>query len=192
MKSDFIPSIWPEDKAPPEAKIYKQCEVCTQGSRIIWGEGNPNALIIVVLDNPGAREDKEGTEFVCGTRQTLQRAIFDVGLDTEDIYMTYLLKCRPLRKYDKEGARAFSKPFLFEQIRSKDPKFLVCLGDTVVQSIFDDVGAHVKGLRGRWHDVLGYRTMISYHPLAIRRRPNLKQKFMADWQMLVLSRDTDP
>lgn len=184
MDSCFESVIWPEDKFPEEAAGYKQCEICTQKSRVIWGEGNPNASILVILDNPGAREDKDGNEYVCGTRQTLQVALHQVNLAADDIYLTYLLKCRPLRKYDKEEVRAFSKPFLIRQIKMMQPKFIVCLGDVVAQTLFDDKDAHVKNLRGLWHDVLGYPCVVSYHPLAIRRRPNLMRQFMADWNML--------
>lgn len=184
MNYNFIPVIWPEDKVPLEAVEYEQCEVCSKKSRIIWGEGKPKAPICIVLDNPGAREDKEGKEFVCGTRQTLQIAIHKANLSMNDVYLTYLLKCRPLRKYDKELARSFSKPFLINQINSLNPKFLVCLGDTVVQSLFNSSEAHVKDLRGRWHNLFGYNTVVSYHPLAVRRRPNLMNHFMEDWNML--------
>ena len=184
MDSDFKPIILPEDKAPLEARNYEQCEVYRQNPRIIWGEGNPKAPIIVILDNPGAREDKSGNEYVCGTRQTLQKAIYQVGLDINDIYITYLLKCRPLRHYDKDKARLFSKSFLVQQIEKKQPKFIVCLGDTVVQSIFDDKEEHVKNLRGSWHTVMGYPSIVSYHPLAVRRRPNLMNHFIEDWKML--------
>lgn len=184
MDSNFTPIIWPEEKAPPEAISYGQCEVCTHKSRIIWGEGNPKAPIMVILDNPGAREDKEGKEYICGTRQTLQMAIYEVGLSAEDIYLTYLLKCRPLRRYDKEKARSFSKPYLIQQIKTMQHKFTVYLGDTVVQSIFDDNEAHVKNLRGSWHDIMGYPSIVTYHPLAVRRRPNLLKNFLEDWGML--------
>ena len=184
MESNFKAIILPEDKAPQEADKYKQCEVYAQNPRIIWGEGNPKAPIVVILDNPGEREDKGGNEYICGTRQTLQRAIHEVGLDLDDIYITYLLKCRPLHKYDKKRARAFSKPFLIRQVEDIDPKFIACLGDTVIQSIFNDEDAHVKNLRGSWHMVMGYPSIISYHPLAVRRRPNLMNHFMEDWEML--------
>lgn len=181
---EFKPTIWPEDKVPKEAENYTECEVCTLKSRMIWGEGNPRAPIVAILDNPGAREDKEGKEYVCGTRQTLQTAINQVNLTENDLYVTYLLKCRPLKKYDKEEARNFSKPYLKQQIRTINPKFLICMGDTVVQSILNDEEAHVKNLRGRFHIVYGYRTIVSYHPLAVRRRPNLMKQFMSDWSML--------
>ena len=85
MDSNFLPEIWQEESLPLEATGYEQCEVCTEKSRIIWGEGNPKAPIVIILDNPGARENKEGKEYVCGTRQTLQKAIYEANLRTEDI-----------------------------------------------------------------------------------------------------------
>ena len=184
MDSCFEPVIWPEDKLPKEAAAYKECEICTGKSRIVWGEGNPKAPVVIILDNPGAREDKEGKEYVCGTRQTLQTALHQANLSPENIYITYLLKCRPLRKYNKEEVRAFSKPYLVQQIETIQPKIIACLGDAVVQTLFDDNEAHVKNLRGQWHNVLGYPCLVSYHPLAVRRRPNLMRQFMADWEML--------
>ncbi len=184
MESCFEPGIWPEDKLPEAAAGYRECEICTEKSRVIWGEGNPGAPVVIILDNPGAREDKEGNEYVCGTRQTLQTALHRANLPPEDIYLTYILKCRPLRRYNREEVRAFSKPFLIQQIKTIGPKFMVCLGDTVVQAMFDDREAHVKNLRGLWHVVLGYPCIVSYHPLAVRRRPNLARQFMEDWDML--------
>ena len=185
MNPCFESAIWREDdKLPEEAAFYKQCEICTQKSRVIWGEGNPKAAILIILDNPGAREDKDGNEYVCGTRQTLQAALYQADLSADDVYLTYLLKCRPLRKYNKDEVRAFSKPFLIRQINMMQPKFIVCLGDVVARTMFDDKDAHVKDLRGRWHVVLGYPCVVSYHPLAIRRRPNLMRQFVEDWNML--------
>lgn len=184
MDSNFLPMIWQEDKLPSEAASYEQCEVCTEKSRVIWGEGNPKAPIVIILDNPGARENKEGKEFVCGTRQTLQLAIYEANLKADDIYIAYLLKCRPLRKYNKERARRFSMPYLVRQIETIQPKFIVCLGNTVVQTLFDDNEAQVKNLRGSWHTVMCYPAIVSYHPLAVRRRPNLMNHFMQDLEML--------
>lgn len=169
----FSPVVWPEDELPEDAADYKRCGICTPKSRIIWGEGTPGAPVFIILDNPGAREDKEGNEYVCGTRQMLQTALHDANLEVKDIYLTYLLKCRPLRRYNKEEIRAFSKPFLIRQINSARPKIIVCLGDTIVRAMFDDDNACVRNLRGSWHVLLGYPCIVSYHPLAVRRRPNL-------------------
>lgn len=184
MDSCFKPAVWPEDKWPADAAGYRECEICTAKSRVIWGEGNPNAPVVIILDNPGAREDQAGNEYVCGTRQTLQTALERVNLAPEDVYLTYLLKCRPLRAYHKDEVRAFSKPFLIRQIKTIQPQFIVCLGDTVVRVMFGDEEACVRNLRGVWHAVLERPCLVSYHPLAVRRRPNLMRRFIEDWGML--------
>lgn len=178
------PILLPEDQIPIWGQDYSKCEICTRASRLIWGEGNPNAQIMVILDNPGAREDKECVPFICGARQALQMGIRQAGIALDDIYVTYLLKCRPRRAYNKEEVYAFSKPFLLRQIELSQPRFLVCLGNVVVQVLLEDNNASVKQLRGRWHNVLGLPTMISYHPLATRRMPNLASIFAKDWLML--------
>ncbi|HZK21592.1 MAG TPA: uracil-DNA glycosylase [Oscillospiraceae bacterium] len=163
---------------------YIECEVCTEKSPIIWGEGNPLAPIAIILDNPGTRINKEGNEYVCPTRQTLQKAIYDAGLKSEDIYVTYLLKCRPRRSYDKQKARLFSMPYLTKQIKVLNPKLLMFLGDTAVRSVLNDNDASVKELRGMWHNIMERPSIISYHPLAVIRRPNLKNNFTQDFALL--------
>ncbi len=177
--------LLPEDILPDEAREYRKCEICTDKSPIIWGEGNPHAPITVILDNPGARKTSDGRPFVCGVRQTLQTAIHNSHLAIDDIYVTYLLKCRPLKKYDKEKVRAFSMPFLINQIKKLNPRILVCLGDVVIKTLFNDTQTSVKELRGEWREIIGIPTIVSYHPLAVRRSPkSLMPIFLKDWELL--------
>lgn len=69
--------VWPEEEPPTSVENCIDCGLYTHGSRLIWGEGNPNAPIMIVLDNPGAREDGERNPFICGTRQALQKAAYE-------------------------------------------------------------------------------------------------------------------
>lgn len=183
--NNFTPIIWQEDiPSASDAENYKECEVCTAKSRVIWGEGNPAAPVFIILDNPGERENKDGHEYLCGTRETLQMGLHKTDIPLDEVYLTYILKCRPHRTYDKVSARTFSIPFIIRQIERAKPKFLVCLGDVVVQCMFDDKDVNVKGIRGDWQRLMGYPTIISYHPLAVRRRPNLLNYFLKDFQLL--------
>lgn len=61
---------------------------------------------MIILDNPGAREDNKGESFVCGTRQTLLDVANDAGLRIEDLYVTFILKRKPVRAYDKDLVRS--------------------------------------------------------------------------------------
>ncbi len=149
-------------------------------ARLIWGEGNSAAPVFIVLDNPGARETKEGEPFLCGTRETLQKGISAAGLELEQIYVSFLLKARPLKKYDKEKARRLSLNFLLEQIKKHEPTVVVCLGDVGAKAYFADPQVSAKSLRAQRHILHGFTTVVSYHPLAVRRRPSLYRYFVED------------
>jgi len=58
------------------------------------------------------------------------------------------------------------------------------LGNVAVQSFFHNKNMDVKSSRGKPHDVHGYKIWTAYHPLAVRRRPNLWKLFMEDWRQL--------
>lgn len=178
------PHILPEEKPPFRITEKEQEELTSHStSRLIWGEGNPQAPLFVVLDNPGAREDAAGRPFLCGTRETLQKGALQAGLDLEDLYISYLLKSRPLKKYDREKARLFGKKYLLQQVAEQRPLLVFCLGNAVVQTYFENPEAQVKQLRGRVHSLQGLPTIVSYHPLAVRRRPNLYPIFLRDWEL---------
>lgn len=179
----FSPVVLPEVPMPADFTC-ETCDLQRKWNRVIWGEGNPNAPVYVILDNPGRREDKEGVPFICGARQTLQRAAYETGIRLDDIYFTYVLKCRPTRKYDREAVITTCMPHLEEQINLGKPKMALCLGNNAVRWFFKDMELEVKNLRGVWHNVRGLPTIVSYHPIAIRRRPNLYNIFLQDWRMI--------
>ncbi|WP_438446349.1 uracil-DNA glycosylase [Gorillibacterium sp. sgz5001074] len=182
----FVPSVWPEALVPAAAEGCVRCALAAQRKRIIWGEGNPEAPVYILLDNPGARETPEGEAFVCGTRQTLQQAAHETGFRQSDLFVTYLLKCRPVRAYDKETARASCLPYLEDQLAARKPKLLFCMGNVALRAYCGDTEAEVKGLRGKLHEIGSQTVAVTYHPLAVRRRPNLYPLFLQDWQLVKL------
>ncbi|WP_088105987.1 uracil-DNA glycosylase [Halalkalibacter urbisdiaboli] len=182
--TDFCPVIWPEEPTPDNLITCSECGLDQHGTRMVWGEGNPEAPIMVILDNPGAREDREDQPFVCGTRQTLQEAAHAVGLSNNDLYITSILKRKPVRTYDKEHARQACMEHLYDQLEKKQPFLILCLGNVAVQSFFRNPDEDVKSLRGRIHNVQGFQTAVAYHPLAVRRRPNLRSLFFEDWKLV--------
>ncbi len=169
---------WPEDPWPAWAAANKEeLFESIQGKRapphrVVWGEGNPAGRIAIVLDNPGEREDPTGVSYVCGTRETLRHALASAGIPENEVYVTFLLKTRPTRKYDREIAVEMHLPVLRQQLAAKAWVCLVALGNTVCKAIFGS-RADVKKLRGSRLDWLGFPLKVTYHPLAARRRPNL-------------------
>ena len=184
MMSEFCPKIWSEEPTPHNLNDCHECGLYKHGTRMVWGEGNPDAPIMIILDNPGAREDREGNPFLCGTRETLQQATYDAGLKADDLYSTFILKRKPVRAYDKEQTRQICMMHLEQQLKDKKPALIVCLGNVAVQSFFQNPDVDVKSLRGTWQNVQGFETAVAYHPLAVRRRPNLKSLFLEDWKFV--------
>lgn len=184
----FSPEIWLEEFPTSNAVNCNRCELHKQRTRVIWGEGNPNAPILALLDNSGARENKQGEPFVCATRVMLQKVIQEAGLCKNDVYATYLLKCRPIRAYDKPAAREACSGWLSEQIQEKKPKIVVLLGLVVAGFVLSLPEAEMSELRGRYHYVFkGIPAIVTYHPLAVHRRPNLFRSFLSDWQLAAQS-----
>lgn len=178
--SIFCPERWPEEPTPDSLKNCQDCGLYNHGTRMVWGEGNPKAPVLFILDNPGAREDRDGNTTICGTRQTLQKAAYEVGLKKESLFVTYILKRKPVRAYDKELTRLICSQHLEMQLQNHNPSLVLCLENVAVQSFFQNPEIDVKGSRGNWHDVRGYQTAVAYHPLAVRRRPNLYSLFTTD------------
>lgn len=170
-----LPELPIPDDIPNEALAY----LSEHGSRPIWAEGSATGRVIVILDNPGARENREGVPFVCGTRQTLRAATRDAGLHDEDLYVTFLLKRRPRRAYNREQAWNFYLPLLHRQIEDQKPCILICMGNTVVKAMLGQ-SHEVKNLRGSQMMYQGVPAIVTYHPLAARRRPGLYPLVVSD------------
>ena len=114
----------------------------------------------------------------------------EAGIQPEQMYVTYILKHRPLRKYDKPKTRQYFMGYLWKQLEEVKPDLLFILGNTAIQSFLGDT-AEVKNLRGTIQSIGSYKAVVYYQPLAVRRRPNLKQVFLSDL-MLAASLLIDP
>jgi uracil-DNA glycosylase len=174
--------IWPEIAAPADVAGLLREEIAYHRSRVVWGEGAADAQLVIVLDNPGAREDKAGEPYVCGTRQTLQQGLTDAGIALDRVFVTYILKYRPTRKYDKPQAWNRCMPYLDMQLSVIRPRLVMCLGNIALRALLGDETLEVRAMRGDWHRLGELPLRVSYHPLAVRRRPNLQGTFLADCQ----------
>lgn len=174
--------LWPEVARTVHTIPCDTCDLKGH-SRLVFGEGDPKARAWILLDNPGAREDAQGHAFRCGTRQTLYEALTRRGWGPSTVYVTFVVRRRPRRAYEKESERRRCMGNFWEQWRAIHPALLMCLGDVAVKSVTGDPKASVKGRRQTWWMLGDTRVTASYHPLAVRRRPPLLALFDQDWEM---------
>ncbi|MHB0886870.1 MAG: uracil-DNA glycosylase [Bacillota bacterium] len=144
-----------------------------------WGEGNPAARLILVIDNPGLKWDREGHPFVYGTRQVLRRLLGEAGLDVTQCYLTPLIKCkpRPRKPQSVEAARACF-PYFVSQFEKLRPGLQagVSFGGLAAEALFEDAFQEAGGIysfRGHWRKWRGVPFMPTYHPYVAFRSPHL-------------------
>lgn len=78
-----------------EALGCVRCELARSRTRVVFGEGNPDADLMIVGEAPGAQEDDEGRPFRGMAGGTLDTLLGEIGLRRADVYVANVVMCRP-------------------------------------------------------------------------------------------------
>lgn len=106
-----------------------RCKLSLNRTKIVFGEGSPEADVMFVGEAPGAQEDRTGRPFVGRAGQLLDRWIEALGMRRQDVYIANTTKCRPLDNRDPyPEEKDACAPFLHTQIYLVRPRLLVALG----------------------------------------------------------------
>jgi len=119
--------------------------------RLVIGRGSVFADLLIIGEAPGAQEDLEGKPYVGKSGKLLNELLIKAGIDyKEDVYFCNVIKCRPPNNR-KPTAREINihKPWLFQQIKLVDPKFILLTGSTAMRTILE-VKDPISNLRGQW------------------------------------------
>ena len=139
---------------------------------LVFGEGDPDADLMIVGEAPGEDEDLSGRPFVGRAGQLLDKVLASVEIEREEVYVTNLVKHRPPgNRNPRPEEIAASAPLLLEQIRLVRPQVIVPLGNVPTQWFLDTKEGITK-LRGRWADWHGVRVLPMYHPAYLLRNPS--------------------
>lgn len=168
----------------------ENCSACSlrQGcNRVVFGEGNPEAGLMVIGEGPGEEEDKQGRPFVGKAGQLLDKILLAGGFQRfTHVYIANIVKCRPPQNRipipeEKEACL----PHLYKQIEMIKPKIIILLGATALQGLIDSQ-ARITKARGVWQFWRGIWVMPTYHPAALLRNPQLKQPVWEDMKTVVV------
>ena len=73
----------------------EDCELSSNRSRVVPGEGSEDADILFIGEAPGWYEDQQGRPFVGPAGHFLDELLHSIGLRREDVYIANVIKCRP-------------------------------------------------------------------------------------------------
>jgi hypothetical protein len=79
-----------------------RCQLHSNRTHIVFGEGNPAARVVLVGEGPGQEEDRLGRPFVGAAGKLLDRIIAAMGWRRDEIYICNVIKCRPPRNRDPQ------------------------------------------------------------------------------------------
>lgn len=148
-----------------------KCPLFTEAKTIcLWGQGKTKEpLVFLIGEAPGEVEDKTGIPFHPSAQagRRLRKLIEMLGA-ADDCYITNVCKCRPPKnraptRIEMETCREY----LWEEIRSVRPLYIVLLGASAIRAFTGDYHASVAGYRGRkvW-EYEGIPVIATYHPAA--------------------------
>lgn len=162
-----------------------QCSRCPLASgrkNIVFGEGNPNASLVLVGEGPGQEEDRTGRPFVGEAGQLLDKILKAMGLDRTQVYICNVVKCRPPKnRVPNEDEMAVCGRFLNEQLAIIRPKHILALGSTATKFLLN-TDKSIGRMRGRFfvHASTGAKVMPTYHPAYLLRNESAKRPVWDD------------
>ncbi len=148
------------------------CNACALGktrTRLVFGDGNPEARVMLVGEGPGEQEDIQGLPFVGRAGRLLDDMLKMIDLDRSRVYIANIVKCRPPHNRDPlPEEREACSPWLRQQIDIVDPEIIICLGRIAATSLISE-DFRITRQHGQWFDVDGRRCLAIYHPSALLR-----------------------
>jgi uracil-DNA glycosylase family protein len=128
------------------AEAIQECRGCPLwrgASQAVFGEGTLKAGIVLVGEQPGDREDREGRPFVGPAGRELDRVLELAGIDRDETYVTNVVKHFKFRERGKRRihdkpthAEAIAcLPWLERELALLKPNALVALGATAAQEL---------------------------------------------------------
>ena len=162
-----------------EIENIENCELKQNASKIVFSDGDYKSKIMIVGEGPGQKEDQEGKPFVGDAGILLNKMLKSINIDRKKIYITNVVNFRPPnnRKPEPSEISKYSN-FLRKHIAIIDPKILILMGSTAMESLF---GSNIKITkeRGSWKDIIinnkTYLCMITFHPAYLLRQPENKK-----------------
>ncbi|MCL7388534.1 MAG: uracil-DNA glycosylase [Thaumarchaeota archaeon] len=178
-------------------KMVEECRKCPlwkNRNKPVFGEGPPDAKIMLIGLGPGYHEDREGRPFVGAAGKFLNKLLDLVGLKRGEVYITNVVKCYlPENKVTDEEVKACT-PYLDKQIELVDPETIIALGNTAAEYLSKKYRFQFTSMEKMHGQVLRIPTIsrevkivLMYHPAAGLRNPPLRSVIEDDWRKLSLT-----
>jgi uracil-DNA glycosylase family protein len=161
------------------------CNLYEDAEQVVPGEGPARARMMLVGEQPGDVEDKEGHVFVGPAGRLLDKALAEAGIDRSDVYLTNAVKHF---RYERQGKRRIHKtpavshilachPWLDRELDLVKPRLVVILGAVAARAL---MGTTFKVTQHRGESVElpdGRAAVATVHPSSVVRSREYRHDF---------------
>ena len=176
----WVPEHADIDGLKEAAKACQGCELYAPATQVVFSAGPPSATMVLVGEQPGDVEDRQGVPFVGPAGRLLVEAIRAAGIDPTTVYRTNAVKHF---RFEQRGSRRLHKtpeaphivacrPWLHAEFAVLRPRIVVALGATAGRSLFGRpvrIGAERgRVLEGAIPDI-DAKALLTAHPSAVLR-----------------------
>jgi len=178
----------PDDRSLPILQKAVQhcrgCDLYQNATQAVFGEletrakaKKPKVAIMMIGEQPGDQEDKQGRPFVGPAGKLLDKCLEESDIDRRKVYVTNTVKhfrWEPrgkLRIHKKPSMKEIHacRPWLEAELEAVRPELIVCLGATAAQSLLGS-GFKITKSHGKVQQAEGLPPIIAtLHPSAILR-----------------------
>ncbi|TQK42673.1 DNA polymerase [Streptomyces sp. SLBN-118] len=183
------------------------CPLYQNATQTVFGEGDVSARVLLLGEQPGDQEDRQGRPFVGPAGKVLARALADAGIDPGEAYTTNTVKHfkftlpegrkRRIHKAPDLREMTACRPWLLAELRVVAPELVVALGSTAGKALLgstfrvtqqrgallpwptlDEHGEADEGIRG---------LVATIHPSAVLRaddRESVYQGLVSDLRVV--------
>ena len=164
------------------ATACRACELWRNATQTVFGSGGEEARLLIVGEQPGDVEDREGEPFVGPAGRILDEALEAAGIVRDEVYVTNIVKHFKWRRSptgkrrlhqrpDKAEVEA-CKPWLEAEVARIGPALIVCLGATAAQGLLGNSFRVTRQHGEVLPTALGPPVVATIHPSAVLRAPD--------------------
>ncbi|HVX44959.1 MAG TPA: UdgX family uracil-DNA binding protein [Mycobacteriales bacterium] len=180
----FVPDSTSLRSLRAAAASCQGCDLYRDASRTVFGAGLKRARIMMLGEQPGDQEDRQGKPFVGPAGRILDRALEEVDIDRDEVYLTNVVKHFKFTREEGRKRRIHQKPNQVEilacrpwwmaELHAVRPEVVVCLGATAAQAV---LGSDFRVTKQRGEivpvpDAPKARGIATVHPSSVLRAPD--------------------
>ena len=178
MVMDDVPEIRSLTALREAEAACTRCPLYRHATQVVPGEGPKHAQVMMVGEQPGDQEDRQGHPFVGPAGRILDRAIVEAGIDRKQVFVTNAVKHF---KYEQRGKRRLHKKPNAGEIEACrwwlklertiiKPQVIVAMGATAARGVLGRTTTITKARGEVLADEDGSRVVVTIHPSFVLRQ----------------------